>query len=307
MVGLRYEVGGDWNAYERIFSFAGLAELERVLRLGDPAYQLLNWFVQRLEVDIWLVNLVCGLIFSWGLLRLAKTQPDPWLAVLVAIPYLVVVVAMGYSRQAVAIGILMAGLSTLQRRGSVLRFTVYVVMAALFHKTAVVVLPLVAFASRRGVLINFLVGVAATVLLYDLLVSESIDRLMRNYIQAPQSSQGAAIRIAMSVIPAALFFLRRRNFSFVGDEYRLWRNFSLAAFAFLVLLILLPYSTVVDRLALYVLPLQVVILSRLPGTFGSPGIGRLTIVLYSAAVLFVWLNFAVHADAWIPYQVYPLW
>lgn len=55
-------------------------------------------------------------------MRFARSQPDPWLAVLVAVPYLVIVVAMGYSRQAVAIGILLAGLGRLERGGSTLHF-----------------------------------------------------------------------------------------------------------------------------------------------------------------------------------------
>jgi len=30
------------------------------------------------------------------------------------------------------------------------------------------------------------------------------------------------------------------------------------------------------------------------------------VVLYSAAVQFIWLNFAVTAFAWLPYQLYPV-
>jgi len=108
LVGLRFEIGGDWAAYEKLFSFARYADLDRMLRRGDPAYQLLNWAAERVGGDIRLVDLVCGAIFSWGLLRFARAQPDTWLAMLIAIPYLVVVVAMGYSRQAVAIGTVIA-------------------------------------------------------------------------------------------------------------------------------------------------------------------------------------------------------
>ena len=56
-----------------------------------------------------------------------------------------VVVAMGYTRQLIAIGILMAGLASLGRGGSVIRFALYVALAALFYKIAVLVLPLVIF------------------------------------------------------------------------------------------------------------------------------------------------------------------
>jgi hypothetical protein len=306
LVGFRYEVGGDWQNYEFLFSYARFADLGRVLLIGDPGYQLLNWSVQRLGAGIWLVNLVCGLIFAWGLLRLAKAQPDPWLAFLVAIPYLVVVVALGYSRQAVAIGILMAGMGALERGASVLRFTAYVAVAALFHKTAVVVLPLVIFAGQRSKFLNAAVGIAAFIILWDLFLADSVDQFVSNYIEAEYSAQGAAIRVAMNLVPATLFLLGSRRFGFPEQEEKMWRYFSLAAFAFLAMLLVLPSSAAVDRLALYIMPLQVAVLSRLPAAYASPGPVRLMVVLYSFTVLFVWLNFAVHAQYWVPYQFYPI-
>lgn len=306
MIGLRYEVGADWFAYEYMFSFAEFAELDQVLAIGDPGYQFLNWIVQRVRGDLWLVNLICGLIFAWGLLRLAETQPNPWLAVLVAVPYLVVVVAMGYSRQAVAIGILMAGLAQIQRGASILQFAIYVAIAALFHKTAVVAFPLVILAGRQNRLLNIPIGLVAAFLLFNFFLSSSVDRMVKNYIIAEYAAQGAAIRVAMSLVPAVLFLLNQRRFGFADRERQIWRNFSIAAIGFLILLLVLPSSAAVDRLALYITPLQVAVLSRLPEAFKSRGLGTLAIVLYSFAAQFVWLNYAVHAKFWIPYQFYPI-
>jgi hypothetical protein len=147
LIGLRYQVGGDWIPYERYWQIAGFAELGDILAMSDPAHQLLNWLAQQARVRVWGVNLACGIIFSWGLVRFARTQFDPWLVLVVAVPYLVTVVAMGYTREAVAIGILMAGLASLFRGGSLVRFAVYAVVAAPFHKTSFLVLPLVIFAS----------------------------------------------------------------------------------------------------------------------------------------------------------------
>lgn len=306
VIGLRYEVGADWDTYQFLFAYANFADLGRVLWIGDPGYQLLNWLVRRIGAEIWLVNLACGAIFAWGLLRLAKAQPDPWLAFLVGIPYLVVVVAMGYSRQAVAIGILMAGLASVQRGGSVIRFALFVAAAALFHKTAVIALPLVIFASDRNRFINAIAGIAIFVLLYDLFLADSVDQFVSNYIEAEYSSQGAAIRVVMNLVPATLYLLASKSFGFSPREEKMWRYFSITAWLLLGLLLVLPSSTAVDRLALYITPLQVAILSRLPMAYASRGPGKLAVVLYSSAVLFVWLNFAAHAEYWVPYQFYPL-
>ena len=306
MVGFRFEVGADWFAYKYMFSFAEYADLGRVLRSGDPGYQFLNWAVQHIGGELWLVNLLCGAIFSWGLLKLAQEQPNPWLAVLVAVPYLVVVVAMGYSRQAVALGILMAGLAQTGRGASALTFAFYVAAAALFHKTAVVALPLVILAGHRNLIFNILIGVVAGFLLYNYFLSSSVDLLIKNYIGAQYAAQGAAIRVGMSLVPAALFLLNQRRFGFSDRERHIWRNLSLAAFAFLVALFVVPSSAAVDRLALYVTPLQMVILARAPEAFRSKASVTVAVVLYSLAIQFVWLNYAVHAKVWVPYQFYPV-
>lgn len=305
MVGFRYQVGADWEPYERIFSVAGYMDFGEVLTQTDLGYQILNWIVRWLGGDIWIVNLVCGLIFAWGLFRFAKSQPDPWLAMVVAIPYLVVVVAMGYSRQAVAIGFIMAGLAAMSRGASSLRFALYILAAALFHKTAVIALLLVAFASQRNRMLNTVALVASFVLFYDLFLEDSVGLLVENYIETEYSSQGAAIRIAMSIIPAIMLLLTPKRFRFSVREERIWRNFSFASIGLLVLLFMLASSTVVDRLALYMIPLQLAVLSRVPLAYFGKTTGRVLVVAYCFAIQFTWLNFASHAEYWLPYKIYP--
>lgn len=305
-IGLRYEVGADWETYKFLFSYAGYADLTRVLGIGDPGYQLLNWAVQRSGGGIWVVNLVCGAIFAAGLYRFARAQPDPWMTIVVAIPYLVIVVAMAYTRQAVAIGILMAGLASLSHGASILRFAIYVAAAALFHKTVVVVLPLVIFASQRSKLLNVIAGIAGSILLYDVFLLPSVDGFVRNYIEAEYNSQGAAIRVFMNLVPAIALLLFRRRLRLEPVEMKIWTYFSLAALLMPLALRLLPSTTVVDRLSLYLIPLQLAVLPRLAYLFAARNLGRALIIFYSASVLFVWLNFAVHADYWLPYRFYPV-
>jgi hypothetical protein len=306
LIGFRYEVGADWLQYELMFNYAGHVDLGRILEVGDPGYQSLNWIVQQLGGDMWVVNLMSGLIFGWGLLRLAQVQPDPWLAMVIAIPYLVVVVGMGYTRQAVALGILMAGLASIARNPSILRFALYVAAAALFHKTSVFLFPLVALAYPRNRLINLIMVVTVSYLLYDLFLQDAMERFVTNYVQAKYSSQGAAIRVAMNVVPAMVFFLFRKRLVFSEHQYLIWRNFSLAAIGLAILLVVLPSSTAVDRMAIYIIPLQMAVLARVPGSIVQPGAGEAAIIAYSATILFVWLNFAVHAQYWVPYSFFPL-
>lgn len=308
MVGFRWQVGGDWGAYEDIFTWSGTLKLSEALTLGDPAYTVLNWISNWLGFDIWFVNFVCGLIFAWGLVRFARRQANPWLAVVISVPYLVIVVAMGYSRQGVAIGIIMAGLASLER-SSIARFAVYIFFAAAFHKSAIVVLPLVALSAvRNRLVVAFLLAVLA-VLLYYFFVQSTFDRMVTNYVTAEYNSQGAAIRVSMNLLPAVIFLIFQKRFDFPPQQMKLWRNFSIATLVSLVFLFYLESSTAVDRLALYLIPLQLVVLSALPEAFGYKGKPNgqyiALVIAYSAAIQFVWLNYAAHADDWIPFQFFP--
>jgi hypothetical protein len=303
MIGLRYEVGGDWPNYVEI--------LKSITEYGitgprrqEPAYSALNWIVGQAGFGMWLVNLVCAALFAWGLVRFARRQPNPWLVILVATPYLIIVVAMGYTRQAVAIGFILAGLTDFDRK-PIWRFAFYLLAATLFHKSAIVVAPLVALTASRNRLVTGLILIVSSALVYYLFVQASVDTLVTNYVVADYSSSGAAVRVLMNVPPALIFLYNQRRFG-IGDQQRkVWRNFALASLAALMGL-LLTSSTAVDRLALYLIPLQMFVLGRLPSIFAVRGRANTQLVLlilaYSAAIQFVWLNYADNAWAWVPYQ-----
>lgn len=310
VIGFRYQVGGDWQTYLFHLDQARYLSFAETFAQSDPGYALLNWLAARTFGEIWGVNLVCGAIFSAGLLSFAKAQPRPWLALLVAVPYLIIVIAMGYTRQGVAIGLAMLGLVALVRKRSALKFVLWMALAATFHKTALLLVPIAALSVDRGRFWTALWVGGSTLLLYYLFLEDSVNPLMAGYLEAEYNSQGAAIRVAMNLLPALLFLLLRRRFSLSRIEFRLWTNISILALVFVILLVVSPSSTAVDRMALYLIPLQLFVLSRLPEAFpaSSRGVNQLAlaVIAYSAAVQFTWLNFATHARYWVPYQVFPL-
>lgn len=310
LIGFRYEVGGDWSSYLGHLERGSWFTFADALVQNDPGYALLNWLVSQSGGEIWAVNSVCGLLFSVGLVAFSKHQLRPWLALLVAVPYLVIVVAMGYSRQGVAIGLSMLALVALTRDRSLLKFVLWMALAATFHKSALLLVPVAALSADRGRIWTALWIGGATALLYYLFLEDSVDSLVSGYISAEYSSQGAAIRVAMNALPAAIFLVARKRFHLTRLEQRLWTNMALLALGFVVFLVVSPSSTAVDRLALYLIPLQLFVLSRLPEAFPDTGRGvslvAVGVIAYSAAVQFVWLNFAANADGWLPYQFYPL-
>lgn len=307
MIGLRHEVGADWLNY--LWAIDWVPEsLAEVLVLPDPAYGLLNWTAAEMGLSVYFVNSVCAGLFSWGLVAFCRRQPLPWLALVVAVPYLITVVAMGYTRQGVAIGLAMLGLAALDQ-GRVMRFVFWLSVAATFHKSAVILVPLALLARAGNRFLNLVVVGLVTAGLFVWLLQESVEHLRLNYLEAAYASSGAAIRVAMNALPAVLFLILRKRFGLNPAQRMFWTWIALLGIGFVGLLYVSPSSTAVDRLALYWIPLQLFVLSHLPTAMGRPDQpNRLVVhavVAYSALVLFVWLVFADHAQWWIPYQFYP--
>lgn len=308
MIGLRHEVGGDWVPYIDHVESAATETFGDAFSHGEPAYSLLNWIAAQSGLGVYLVNSVFALLFTWGLLVFCRNQSHPWLALVVAIPYLTTVVAMGYSRQGVAIGLVMLGLVALADK-SVLKFVFWVGLAAMFHKSAVILVPLAALASTRRRFFTLCWVVSTTALMFGLLLQESVDGLVAGYVGAEYESSGAAIRVAMNALPAAVFLLLRKRFVLTPEQRTFWTWMAWSALGFIVLLYVSPSSTAVDRVALYWIPLQLFVWSRVPDAIGRPGGANTfwvySVVGYSATVYFVWLYFATYSYLWLPYQFYP--
>jgi hypothetical protein len=308
LIGFRHQVGGDWLSYQLVYlRVAPLGFLEALAVGGtDPGYVALNWVAARMGAGVYFVNVACALVVMAGVVAFARRQPLPWLALLVAVPYLIVVVAMGYTRQSVALGFVLLGLVALQD-GRARMFVALVIAGALFHKTAVVLLPLAALAgTERRLWTAVWVGCVAA-LMAVLLLLEHRDVLWRAYVAGAMVSEGGGIRVAMNALPAVVLLAFRRQLTVPGYERNLWTWVALFSLALMPLVWLA--STAVDRLALYFIPIQALVYSRLPFLFADPAqraIIVFAIVAGYGAVLWVWLNFAANAPHWIPYQFGPL-
>lgn len=306
MMGLRHAVGGDWSNYLPHFNEAARMSFTEALGRGDPGYYGVNWLVAQAGGSIYYVNLICATLMMWGTIVFCRAQPNPWLALLAAVPYMLIVVGMGYTRQAVALGLALMGLTALGD-GRVRAFVFWVAIGATFHKSAVLLLPIAALAASRNRILTAVLVAMTTGLLYYLLLADSSEALWENYVEAEYQSQGGLIRVLMNVVPAILLILFRKRLAPDAHERKLWLWIAVFSLACLPLVGLA--STAVDRVALYFIPLQLFVFSRVPKLATTVRV-RTTIVLavvgYYAAVQFVWLNYATFARYWTPYHFMPL-
>jgi hypothetical protein len=303
LIGLRHQVGCDWLSYSEGLQLIEDSPLEVIYDLRkEVGYTLLSWLSLFFGLGIYGVNFFCSIIFTGGLIYLSRSQPLPWLTILVAIPYLVIVVAMGYTRQAAAIGFLMYGFVYLFR-GKTTLYLAYVLFAGLFHKTAFV---FAAFAILRtgGGKLKQAVGICVLIsLIGSAYFLEQAEIFMFNYVQNTMKSDGGQIRVLMNCLPASIFFWYWKKWGQKFEDRWLWGMMSLLAIMCLPLVAIA--STAVDRMALYLIPLQLVVWARVPLLIQGQierNSAILIIIAYSAVVQFTWLFFGTHADCWVPYD-----
>jgi len=306
VIGFRYYVGGDWgNYYWQVERSIGVPFKDSFTLRGDPLFSLLNWLSGNLGFGVYGVQVTAGLIFSYGLTKFCLTLPRPFLALTVAIPYLVIVVAMGYSRQGLAIGLVLLALIALMDQKKA-KFLIFLLIASSIHKSAIILLPILGYISQSNKIWNLIWVALGSIIAFFVFVSAYIEFMIYAYFESEYNSSGAFIRLSMSMICAIIFLLFSKNFDFDENNTLIWKFFSYASLALFLGLFVSPSSTALDRIALYFIPLQLIVLSHLPELFSiskkfSQGL-KWSIVFYCSMVLMIWLVFADSSFRWIPYK-----
>lgn len=306
-IGLRHEVGADWLGYLHYIEAMQDAPFRVLFTLDEPGYLFLNWLGANVWGDIYTVNVLSAAMLVWGLVVFSKHSPRPMLVILLAYPYLLIVVGMGYTRQSAAIGLIMLAMSALFQK-KLLNYICLVVLAGLFHKTAVIMLPFAFFIlQRHKIRYGLLMSVVLLLLLLNL--APYIDYYLNSYITNEYESSGATLRLLMIAIPSVFFIIYRRKFGFTESIENYFSGLSWSSILLLIILFFYPNnSTAIDRLSLYWIPLQLMILSHLPGIWIAKGGGRwlgtIALIILSLFLLLSWLLFANHAGDWMPYKLY---
>ena len=302
-IGIRHEVGGDWSTYFTTFARAENTSIENWRYVShDIGYAVLNMACHNLGLGLLGVNLISGAVLMTGIAAYSQRFEAPWLVFVSATAYLVIVVGMGYTRQSVAVGFELLALIAIMDKKS-LRFLLWVALAGVFHKSAFILLPLGIFAAQNRTQIHYAaVLVSACVGAYVLFSTEAAE-YVEHYVESTHySSAGALVRLAMSAAAGVLLVFFNKQFCDNTSERLLWGVFVMVT---LIAIGLTQVSTTAaDRLGIYLIPMQLFVCGRI-NRLSNNSVMPVAAVISYALALTVWLNFAVHADQWVPYQISP--
>lgn len=310
MTALRYEIGGDWTNYLTLYAFFKDVDLVEALQLTDPGYGIFNYISQQMGIsDTILVNTLCSLVFYLCLYKICQRFQYYWLPLLIAYPYLIVVVSMGYTRQSVAITLSMLALVYALEKKNIY-FFIYIVLAFLFHKSAILVLIFLPF-----FFVNHFFNKSMILFIYAffsfLMISVVVyySSISGDNIYTDQgsgvSSAGALFRVVVHFMTLVFYLIYR---STLKKNYpSLIRFFDyMSLLVIYVFFLAIVFSTLADRFNLYLISYDIFVLALLAPILATFNryfiIGSL--IFFNSIMLIIWLNFGAWSHAWLPYQSY---
>ncbi len=124
------------------------------------------------------------------------------------------------------------------------------------------------------------------------------------YVAHGMRSNGAFMRVALNALAGVALLLFSKIWKKKYNDFNSWKSFATINFIMFALLIIFNISTLVDRLTLYLFPLQIVVFSRIKYLIKDKNLKNLyylfLMLLYTA--VFTCLLFALHRDSYIPYN-----
>lgn len=300
-IGLRYEVGADRWAYIKMYNNIARISFKDALSYTESGFATLNWVLAQMDAGIYWVNFIVAILFVSGLVRFAKTTPLPWIALVSVTPYLVIAIGMSAARQSAAIGLIFHLMAS-WRLGLVKKLLLSA-MAISFHYSAVMSIYFVQQSIKMPTWLRLGVLSIGAIIIYPVLnATEAYAKYHKTYLEDNIVSSGALMHVLLNAIPAAIYLIYRRKWTARFGESDLLPMLS-------VLSILSVFgvsisSTGIDRLALYLSPIQMIVYGSLPFLFGRRYKSTLSLLIIAIhiVILFWWLNYANTAQGFLPYD-----
>ena len=311
-IGLRDEIGGDWDVYLRNYYRAGTDEPTLIQFVisgykGDIIYRALEAISYAFQGKLYFINMVSSILFIYALSIFSRPLDNRFLFFTLSFPYLISIVAMGYSRQSIALAFLLIAYHFLTKNKTLKMFFSSTI-AVLLHRASSLFLPLIFYIRFvRQKYIFVLIMMLFILLGYT--YAEQINLLMRNYSSNFVKSNGVILRTFILASSGVVYFLIRNKFykSYGGLRRAFFDLSSVASILLFLAALFLPLlSTAIDRAAIFFVPFGIFIFSSFAYFFNiSSGVRILIILpLIIGAFLYsvLWAEFSPFSEYWNPYN-----
>lgn len=307
-VGLRFEVGPDWVQYNYIHKSIAYFSFWEVIAQSEPLSYLLFWISETSGLEIYLSNMVAGLIMLTGVFTFARRTANPWLALVAATPYFIIVMGMSGMRQTMAAGIILFLFSRWERYRFHSRFF-FILIAAMFHTSALInnifLIVKMNIRMRYKLMFGGAIGLVTMYLGTEVaMYADNIAKYQQRYLEGNfmDRSLGSVYHIAMIAVPAFLGFIYRKK---ISENIHNPSLLSFGLYASVTILILNVVSpTAASRLTVYLYFLPMMVYPALVSSLGQRArLGSIfAVIAFHVIIMITWFLFGNHAFAYENYK-----
>lgn len=221
-IGLRdASVGTDTAGYARGFNdFDELDAGERLQWDKEPGFWLLNQLGRSLGDNYAvLLSLVAGVAYTGALFAMKKLSKNLLVSLFVYLTLCYFTFCVNAARQGIAVGIYMMALSCLLNK-DFKRYVMWVLLAAMFHKTVVVTIPMYFLFTRKYNIKTVALMIMGSVVLTSMLpllldYGASMEQRYKLYLE---ESKGGGEMLTVFYVAMGVYFIIRRKFIEIADK-----------------------------------------------------------------------------------------
>jgi len=260
----RFQVGCDWSGYYHQFLIAQNIDWSFIIESREPIWWAILGRINALDLPYPVANIASSAVFFIGVHILARRQPDPLGYLVLLFPILIINMPMSGIRQGAAIGMICIAFSAFIDRRPIW-YAFWVLIASGFHVSALIFLLLLPVAAGRYTKTRLaLATLLAIPGAYFLASGESGEVASSRYIGTSVEAYGAVFRVGILGLSGLYFlaFVRKKWIQTFPYDYSI---VSIGALGMLLAMLIIPVSSVIgDRFGYYLVPIQAMIVARLP-------------------------------------------
>ena len=311
LIGLKFEIGGDWINYFNIYSDINQKFFDSY---GNENYDIffktepIIILLYLVSPNIFIFNLICALIFLIGLFTLISKFQDRFLAIVVSVPFLIILVAMGYQKQSVALGLIML-VYYFYLNNNYKTFIFFCFITIFSHYSAFFLIIFIfydlIFFKKFRISFSQLFLIIFFIIFFLIFSHDYIFRIiLNNYLfdENKLESQGLIPRLIVQLVSIFLYLI----------SYKFWkRNEKLnriIIFNIILTFTIMPFATLfstsIDRMLFYFMVLQLMVLANYNEiiSLNKYIFFRFSIFIFYLFLTLIWFNFSYFAAYWIPYN-----
>jgi hypothetical protein len=219
-------------------------------------------------------------------------------------PIQIIVIGMGYMAQSIALAFLMTAYVQFIKERKFF-FLILIVTGSLFHASLIIFAPMIFINFFHKNFLQKFILFAITIIIIFILLESYFNEMINNYILDDLSSPGAIYRLLLNFISVLIFLIFINKKKLCTNYKILFYFFSFNSLVLIILVNLSFATTAIDRIALYLNPIQILIINKFLITNFSANnrkiISTAFFIIYFV-FMYTWFNFSNYSSDWIPYN-----